>query len=118
MRILGFKTILMLGVLSLLIPTMTIAQGAITFYEKVIIKDYDNNTKGWDPDDSKTQFKIDDINVKYGQSMVFLDVQKSTLNDTADFCSTDWLSDGAFNMTCIKPPANGSELHYMIINGK
>jgi hypothetical protein len=115
---LGFKTILIFGSLALLIPTIAIAQGAITFYDKVIITDNDTNTNGWDPNNSETQFKINEPNVKYGKSMVFLDVQKSASNDTADFCSTDWLSDGFFNMTCIKAPATGSELHYMIINSE
>ncbi len=76
--------------------------------------DSDGNSKGWNPNGLGARFDITDPNVSSNSIIVV-----NTLHANIE-CSAMDVRDVAFTVHCPTtnggPPANGGELHYLIIN--
>jgi hypothetical protein len=71
------------------------------------------NDLGWNPDGAETVFTISDPCFLQVDSIVLLNVKDGGPN--FEVCNVDYMYDGAFEVFCNSPPAEGSELHYNIL---
>ncbi len=80
---------------------------------KTLTDSPDANNLGWNPDGSVTTFTIEDPCYIKADSTVLINVKDGGLN--FEVCNVDYASDfGFFEVFCNAPPAEGSELHYII----
>ena len=128
MKNIRVNLILLVGILSILIPTEIFAQEApaLTVYPKKILEDHNSNPNysfGWDPgQDSEgygtTQFWIKEPNINEKDSIVILEVLSAQpdTTDQAPSCEVDQIENGeGFHILCSNPPKDGSSLHYLLI---
>jgi len=80
---------------------------------KTLTDSPDANNLGWNPDGSVTTFTIEDPCYIKADSTVLINVKDGGPN--FEVCNVDFASDfGFFEVFCNAPPAEGSELHYII----
>jgi hypothetical protein len=80
---------------------------------KTLTDSPDGNSLGWDPSGSATTFTIEDPCYIKADSTVLINVKDGGPN--FEVCNVDFASDfGFFEVFCNAPPAEGSELHYII----
>jgi len=102
-------------ILFVIMPIGALAQTGVTFHDKkLFLDDANGNSIGWNPNGSTTTFLIKDPTVNFRLSIVVVNVNSPNFN----VCNLDWAVIGSFYLTCVNPPDEGSELHYMVINSE
>jgi hypothetical protein len=80
---------------------------------KTLTDSPDGNNLGWDPNGSADTFTIDEPCYIKSDSTVLVNVKDGGPN--FEVCNVDFASDfGFFEVFCNAPPAEGSELHYIV----
>ena len=79
-----------------------------------IIKDTtEGNQMGWNPDGNETVFTLSETCYLENDSTVLVNIKDGGGN--FESCNVDFFADGFFEVSCNNPPANESELHYMVL---
>ena len=80
---------------------------------KTLTDSPEGNSLGWTPDGSDDTFTIEDTCYIQDDSTVLINVVDGGAN--FEVCNVDYASDDTFfEVFCNAPPADGSELHYII----
>lgn len=80
---------------------------------KTLTDSPEGNSLGWTPDGSDDTFTIEDSCYIQDDSTVLINVVDGAAN--FEVCNVDYASDNTFfEVFCNAPPADGSELHYII----
>jgi hypothetical protein len=81
-------------------------------FTQILYDDDSGHIWGWDPDNTVTTFLIEEPLIDPLSSTVL--VNTHVFNFVV--CGVDYLTYGYFEVTCDRPPAEGGELHYTVIN--
>jgi hypothetical protein len=94
-------------------PETTGIFGPWSCASKTLTDSPDGNNLGWDPNGSADTFTIDEPCYIKSDSTVLVNIKDGGPN--FEVCNVDYASDfGFFEVFCNAPPAEGSELHYIV----
>lgn len=81
-------------------------------FTKILYDDEYGNSIGWDPNSRSNTFLINESRVDRLSSTVLV----NTHQFGQLICGTDWIVTGYFEIHCTKPPSEGAQLLYTVIN--
>jgi hypothetical protein len=83
-------------------------------FTKILYDDDNGHMWGWDPDSLANTFLINETLIDRLSSTVLV----NTYQNGWIICVTDFLTDQFFEVICNKPPPQGAQLRYTVINGE
>lgn len=85
-------------------------------FSQILYDDDGGHAKLWNPDSLANTFLINDTRVSGSSSTIIVNIDQGT--PSLVICVTSGITDGFFEISCTKPPIEGAQLRYVVINAE
>ena len=86
-------------------------------FSDILYDDDNGHARLWNPNSVANTFFINDTRVSGSSSTIILNIDQGAPPSLV-ICGTSGVTDGFFEISCTKPPREGAQLRYLVINAE